>query len=210
MKKKFLFVFLVITDVVVILFSNRVYALSEIGVNYGYDKKIYGDDRQNKSISRNYAGHWAWYLFETSALEFNYMYNEDLTIEHLDVDNTYEIAAVGFENKVISNVYGIGLRQALSSKQAAIRPLISLGYAKEFVKYNQDVTYRIIASGDEVTIDFREIKTRSDSVFASFILQIRLTSRFSLQGSVKSLFPAFEFSKAKDNLKYSAGLTFYL
>jgi hypothetical protein len=44
-------------------------------------------------------------------------------------------------------------------------------------------------------------------MFGAFTLQLRLTERFSLKGSVKSLFPAFEFNKAKDNLKYLVGFS---
>jgi hypothetical protein len=33
-----------------------------------------------------------------------------------------------------------------------------------------------------------------------------MTERLSLKGSIKTLLPAFNFDKAKDNLKYSVGM----
>ena len=105
----------------------------------------------------------------------------------------------------LTNVFGIGLKQMLAGRSSRITPIISAGYAREFVTSAGDVTFENTTTKVATKANLNESKQRYNSVFGAFILQVKLTERFSLKGSVKTLFPAFDFDKAKDNLKYQVG-----
>ena len=47
-------------------------------------------------------------------------------------------------------------------------------------------------------------------IFGSFVLKIGISQRLSIKGSVYTVFPAFDFNKAKDDLKYTLGLSCYI
>ena len=106
-----------------------------------------------------------------------------------------------------SAVYGIGIKQMFAPRSARLIPGISVGYAKQFVEYESDVTIEDTGSKNRLKINNGTKNQRIDSVFGTFSLQLRMTERLSLKGSVKTLFPAFELKKARDNVKYSVGFT---
>lgn len=186
---------------------QQAWALMELSANFGYDKKVYGSEKQNSHVRRSYSTSLAYYLFARTALEFNYYHSRETTTEktNLRVQGT-TVDLVGLQNRVDTNVYGIGVRQALAGRHALVRPFLSLGYAKQFM---QDVTdYNFEASnGETATLNSGVTKRRQDSVFATFTLQLRVTQTLALNASVRTLFPAFEFSEAADDLRYSAGFT---
>lgn len=191
-----------------LLLSPSAEALMELAGNFGYDKKVYGSERQNSLVRRSYSASLAVYLFSRTALELNYYMSRETTTEktNLNVQGT-TVNLVGLQNRVDSHVYGIGIRQALNGREAFIRPFISLGYAKQFV---QDVTeYNFVeqTAGGSVNLNGGVTKRREDSVFGTLTLQFRLTQLLALNASVKTLFPAFEFNRAADDLRYMAGFT---
>ena len=181
--------------------------VNEIGFDFGYDIQKYGSTRQNSIVSRSYSGGISSYVFSTTAIDLNFSSSTDTTTEN----NRYNVATgydiVGQQNRVKTTVYGLGIKQALASKTSALVPLISVGYARQFVDYTTDITIENTTTKARSIASSGTTKERTDSVFASFVLQLKLTDQFSLKGSVKTIFPAFEFNKAKDDLKYLAGFS---
>ena len=193
--------------IVLLILPLKAIAAFEFDFDFGYDKQIYGASRQNSVVSRNYSVGISSYLFDLTALDLNVSKNEDVTSQNdrYTVSTINNIDVVGQTNNVQTNVFGIGLKQMLAGRGARITPIISAGYAREFVTSSGDITIEDSVTLARTSILSAETKQRYNSVFGSFILQIKLTESFSLKGSVKTLFPAFDFSKARDNLKYLVG-----
>jgi hypothetical protein len=193
-----------------LLLSSNSYALTEIGGNFAYEKQVYGATKQNSIVSRTYAANIALYFLEYTALELNFSNNEEITTETNEIAYAGStISVVGIQNRVEYQVYGVGLKQAFAGRKAFIIPSISLGYAKQFIRDNTDITFRDTATGLDTIVSGDLSKRRVDSAFATFALKISLTSTLFLQGSVKTVFPAKSFDKAKDNLKYLVGFSWY-
>ncbi len=192
-----------------LLCSFSAYAIFyEVDGEFGYSKKVYGADRQNSLTDRSYSSSIAAYLFEATAFELNFYSGEEINTVNDEFQLSNGISTTGSQVKVNTDVFGAGLRQSFAPRNAAIRPLLSLGYAKQFVKSKSSITYKLDSTGETILVEDPVVKNRYDSVFASFMLQIRLTQFISVKGSVRTVFPAFVFNKAKDNINYMAGLTF--
>lgn len=177
----------------------------ELDFDFGYDRQIYGLNRQNSVVSRNYTIGFSSYLFDLTALDLNVSNTQDITTQNdrYTVVSNYDV--ISQQSRVRTNVYGIGLKQMLAGRGARIVPVISAGYAREFQTSGGDITVENTATKAQSVYAQVESKQRYNSVFGSFSLQIKLTERFSLKGSVRTLFPAFQFNQAKDNLKYLVG-----
>tara|TARA_R110002072_G_scaffold64203_1_gene159045 strand:+ start:18858 stop:19478 length:621 start_codon:yes stop_codon:yes gene_type:complete len=186
------------------------HALVELSGDFGYRKQVYGSQKQNDITDRSYGASIAVYLFDYTAVEFNYNQNETINDEHstYSIDGTYDV--VGSYNRVMNYSYGIGIRQAFASRKALIRPSISLGYARQFTRDTTSLTILNTTSGSSFEISDDPTKLRSDSVFGTFSLELRLTKRLALRGSVNTIFPAFQTDKARDNIKYMMGFSWYL
>ena len=86
--------------------------------------------------------------------------------------------------------------------------MLSLGYAKQFT--DMERMYTIDDAGTRFLLKVDNSKLRSDNIFATFSLKLRLTKRLSLAGSVNTVFRAFEFNEAKDYLKYRLGFSWFI
>lgn len=181
--------------------------VNEVSFDFGYDRQIYGLQRQNSSITRSYAGGLSTYIFDYTAIDLNASRSQDVTTENDRYTVASGVDIVGQQNRVTSFVYGVGLKQMFAPRTARLIPGISMGYAKQFVHYNSDFTVENTATSARTIITSGVTKQRIDSVFGTFSIQLRMTERLSLKGAVKTLFPAFEFDKARDNVKYSVGFS---
>ncbi|MBC7537822.1 MAG: hypothetical protein H7281_03315 [Bacteriovorax sp.] len=195
---KFLFIIMLILPL-------KAFAVFEFDFDFGYDKQIYGAQRQNSVVSRNYSVGISSYLFDLTALDLNVSNTRDTTSQNDRYTVATAVDVISQQNRVQTNVFGLGLKQMLAGRGARITPIISAGYAREFVTSSGDITVENTTTLAQSKFYLKESKQRYNSVFGSFILQIKLTERFSLKGSVKTLFPAFEFNKARDNIKYLVG-----
>ncbi len=197
----------VLSILATILFSSDAFALFELSGEFGYKNQAYGSSRENDITERTYSGSLAMYLFETTALELNYSFSTSITDEHNTIAVTgTDVNIIGMVNTVESEVFGVGVRQLLASRKSMIRPLVSVGYAKQFVVDFTDITIQDSA-GQVTELRTGQSRSKSDSVFASFSLELRLIKHMALRGSVQTVFPAFEFDKMKDYQKYTAGFT---
>ncbi len=193
-----------------LLLGIKSFAFSELTAEFGYGRHVYGTHDQNTELSRTYSGSLAQYFFETTALEFNYSYDSEVTTEN----DTVSISGTGYsivsmQNTVNTTVYGIGLKQALAGRKAFIRPVFSFGYAKQFLESWTDYTFQNDTTKSRFTTKQGPYKGRSDSAFAAFSLQLKMTETFSLEGTIKTVFPAFKTGLAKNNIKYTAGFTWF-
>lgn len=180
----------------------------EFDFNFGYDKQIYGTNRDSSIVSRTYSGGLSTYLFDLTAIDINVSRTLEINSQNDRYAVTgYTVDVVGDRSKITTDVYGIGLKQMLAGRNAFIVPVISVGYAKQFVEYNREVTFENTLNQTRFTGNYGTTKQRVDSMFGAFILQFKMTDRLSLKGSVKTLIPAFDFNKAKDNLKYLVGFS---
>ena len=201
---------IVISTLFIFLFSTKLLALVELGGSFGYDKTIFGVDRTNSEIKRTYSGMIAFYLWDRVALEFNYSESEDLIKQKFSPDLDEDYSMISLNNTIDTQVFGAGLRFSLTNKKSRIVPMFSLGYAKQLVKNSTDYTFYITDSDSTAEVSYRADTQKYNSVFGSFILQLRLTQRFMLKASIKTFFPAFEFDKARDSVNYLVGFTWYL
>jgi hypothetical protein len=177
----------------------------EFDFDFGYDRQIYGSNRQNSVVSRNYSVGFSSYLFDLTAIDLNFSSTQDTTAQNDRYGVATGLDVVAQNNIVKTNVYGIGIKQMLLGRGSRLIPVVSVGYAREFVTSSGDITTEITSTGQRSNFMLAESRQRYNSVFGSFSLQLKLTERFSLKGSVRTLFPAFEFNKARDNIKYLAG-----
>ncbi len=179
----------------------------ELDFDFGYDRQNYGVNRQNSVVSRNYSYGFSLYLFDLTAIDLNVSNTSDITTQNDRYTVATGVDVIAQQNRVQTDVYGVSLKQMLTGRGSRIVPTISLGYAREFVTSSGDITVENTITKAQTVFNLTESKQRYNSVFGSFALQIKLTERFSLKASVRTLFPAFELNKAKDNLKYLAGFS---
>ncbi len=193
-----------------LLITDASWAMVEINGDYGLSRQVYGTDRNNDIEAKTIGGAVALYLFDRTAIELNYSQTETITTERsvLSIDENYDLT--GQVNKVLVYSYGVGIRQAFASRKARFKPSLSLGYARQFIRNSTEASFRNNLSGAEFKARKPVSKLRDDSVFGSFSLEMRITKRISLRGSVRTTFRAFDFDRAKDNVKYTVGFSWYL
>ncbi len=182
--------------------------VNEIAFDFGYDRTIYGKDRQNSNVNRTYSGGLSTYIFDYTAIDLNASKSSDVTTErerYTITGTSFDV--IGQQNRVSTTVFGIGLKQSFAPRNARLIPSLALGYARQFVDYQSDITIENTSSKVQSIISGGETKQRIDSVFGTFALQLRLTERMSLKGSVKTLIPAIKLDKVRDNIKYAFGFS---
>ena len=191
--------------------SQATYAAQELRFDFSYNQSIYGSERQNKLTTRTYAVGWNFFLSQLTALEINFTHSDNIARENNNIRiGSSDFSVTASQNKVERRVYGLGLRQFFAHRRALIRPSLSLGYAKQFVQDRTD--YTILDDSDDSTFALEGPSTqrRDDSVFASLALELRLSQTIALTGSVHTVFKAFEFNRAGDNLRYALGLRWFI
>lgn len=201
----------VILIILIILIApfKKVNAYTEVGGSFGYDREIYGSQRENKLTTRSYGGTLAIYFLQATALEFNYTESVRQTKEHTtySIEDVANVSVIGNNSNMETKIYGIGLRQAFADRGARFRPMISLGYAKQFVESSGDTYYRLESTKQVIRVYQTKTKTRIDSVFGAFQLGIAIYGGLSLNTSIRTYIKAFEFNRAQDNLKFMVGLS---
>jgi hypothetical protein len=183
-------------------------AITELSGSFGYQKNVFGENKKSNIVTRSYSGSVAFYFWTRTAIEFNFFHNrEDTTNKSSIPVSGTDIEVREIQNQVTTNVYGIGLRQSLAPRNAIIRPLISLGYAKQYISDVTEYTFFDTGTSEQFKFNDGQTESKDDSIFATFSLELQITRGISLKGSVRSVFRAFEFDRASENLKYTAGFT---
>ncbi len=179
----------------------------EFDFDFGYDKQIYGSSRQNSIVSRTYSAGLSSYLFNLTAIDFTASRTYDVNTQNDRFTVATGIDLVSDQSSVKTDVYGIGIKQMFAGRNSFVVPILSIGYAKEIIESSRDVTLENTSTVVRTVTNLGVTKQRVNSMFGSFVLQFKMTDRLSLKASVKTLIPAFEYNKAKDNLKYLVGFS---
>lgn len=172
----------------------------DFSANYWYSEQLSGVEDENKIISQTIGVNWAWYIWSTTAIELNYsqnIYEDDFNTDLTDGADTIN----RIYKRTTTRVYGIGIRQALAGRKATVIPSIFIGTATQKILEQQ--TYVINNSVSKLEPD--EIEQNSGQI--SVALRIRITELMGLRFSARSVFPDFDTSKIRNNVTYSAGLS---
>lgn len=192
----------------ILTLTQSAYSAIELDFNFGYDKSVFGENRQNKSTERSYGGSVAFYFLSMTAIEFNYEEAEKETVINYDTtDITSGFVIEDESSNLLTKTYGVGIRQALAGKNAFIQPMISVGWARQAFESSSTATLVDKDTSARGTYKSKVSTFEYDSVFGAFALKFKLTKTFSIKGSVKTAFKAFKWDQARDQLSYSAGLT---
>lgn len=181
----------------------------ELGGKFAYKKQNFGEDLKDNMVTSTYSGNIALYFWDYTALEFNFSSTRETTTTYGEIKTDFGYTVTGTQSVFKSQVYGVGLRQSFANRKAFFIPSLSLGYAKQFTRSTRDITFKNDTSGDIIVTSGALSKRRIDSMFATFSLKFRLTKLLSLNSSVNTLLEAGEWNKAKDNLKYMVGFSWY-
>jgi len=170
---------------------------------------VYGEDRENLQVGRNGSLDISYYLSRYTAIEIGYGKGKVETFIDSSIDGSVDGVAVVKQYTLLEEEnYRIAIKQALASPDSWVKPFLSLGYANQ--KLMNQTQYDLKSGDTIVTIPGNPEKSENDSVFGSFSLSFGVSRAFSLTASVQTIFPAFEWDKAKDSLKYFAGVSFLL
>jgi hypothetical protein len=192
------------------LLSTQAMAYIDLSLNYSYGKVIAGENETYQSISQTYSGVWAWYIWEYTALEFNYSSTQDEITDTsgAEVDLGTDVMHIDETiNLVNTTVQGIGIRQALAPRKARILPALSIGYAKQISKGTTKYKYTINDDDVAKEIELDGDKVEQDSTFVALSIRFKFTDLFGITLAGRSVFPSSDSSKAGNNIRYSAGIS---
>jgi hypothetical protein len=196
-----------IVTLLLIFTSFSAQALVELDTQFGYNRSVFGSNKESKDVSRTYSASMAFYFLSLTAIEFNYHTSEDETVINYDLTGLTGTYLKSQYQNVSGDRYGVGIRQAFAGQKSFLVPTLSIGWARQ--KKTSYTNYEIIDTTSDTTYNIKGEKSRNeyDSVFGSFALKIRLTRFLAIKGSITTYFQAFEWNEAKDQLSYMAGLT---
>jgi len=195
--------------------SANAYSYVDLNVNYSFSKrKVEGievdtsvDPGEAITTTTGINAVWAWYLWEYTALEFNYSeYVERLEDDRRKATDDANIAIKNIDSSFTTTVRGVGIRQSFAGRKSRIVPSISIGYAE--LTTSGLSTYTLVdASGNEATGSLLKDKEVSSSSYASFMLRIKLTQLMGISFMAKTVMPEFNQDEADKNITYSAGFS---
>lgn len=193
---------------VISLITSLSFGMTELDLDFTYNKNILGSNRESYDRTRTYAGSVTFYFLTYTGIEFNISHTENEIFGKYD--NSGVSSGLVIQNE-ITNIetrsYGIGIRQAFAGRKSFMQPLLSLGWSYQEYTLNSSTVVTDLDTSTDYLIESQEDKTKYSAMFAAFALKFRLTQFISLKGSVKTVFRAFEFEEARDQLSYNAGIS---
>jgi hypothetical protein len=209
--KKILFLFLAL------IFSSSAFSYVDLNLSYTYSiSKVDGvetdlnpDPGAARTTTVGYVLNWAWFMWEYTALELNYSQTTQTLLDDREVNiedaegNPFTI--IEQENTVITQVSGVGIRQAFAGRKSRIVPTLAIGYAK----YTTSGTkrYKFDSNGTKFEFEEEQDKEIFSSSYASFSLRFKISQLMGLTVAAKTVMPDFDTSAAENNMTYSAGLS---
>lgn len=158
------------------------------------------------TTNSGYTLNWAWFIWEYTALELNYSsFNETLVDDRPIVDSVNNITRVKSTSTVLTEISGVGIRQAFASRKSAIIPTLSIGYAQFTTSSTSKTLFNV--SGTEIELEDEQEAEVFASSYASFSLRFRVTQLMGLTLAAKAVMPDFETEEAMNNVTYSAGFS---
>lgn len=159
-----------------------------------------------QTISNGYTLNWAWYIWEYTALELNYASTTEQLIDDREaVSSDGSLTIKKIDSTVITQVNGVGIRQAFASRKATIIPSIAIGYAQYTT--SGATKYTVDDNGTEEEIEVEKDKEVFSSSYAAFSLRFRFTELMGLTLGAKTIMPDFDTDQASNNVTYSAGFS---
>lgn len=202
-----------------ILFISQIqsaYSYVDLSLSYTYsNRRIDGietdtvteeDAGEAVTTSTGISATWAWYIWEYTALEFNYSSSNETLTDTRQATDSSGLTIKQIESVVKTEVSGVGLRQSFASRKARIIPSLSLGYAQ--LTTEGTTTYTLQDGTDpEEEITIENDKEVSNSGYVAFQIRFRLTELMGLTLAARSVMPDFDTELAENNLTYSAGFS---
>ncbi len=201
----------------IFIFSSNAFSYVDLNLSYSYSiRKVDGietdanpDPGSAKATTEGYTLNLAWYMWEYTALELNYSKSTQRLLDDREVSTTDgdgdPFTIKEQDNTVITQVSGVGIRQAFASRKARVIPSISIGYAKYVTSGN--TKYKLDFDGTEFDYEEEQDKVESSSSYAAFSLRFRITQLMGLTIAAKTIMPDFDTEEADNNITYSAGLS---
>ena len=202
---------------IICLFSlSNLYAYVDLSINYTFTKrKIDGvesttdpdlDPGQAVTTTTGISATWAWYIWEYTALEFNYSKSDERLEDDRQATDSSGLKIKSIESLVKTEVSGVGLRQSFASRKARIIPSLSVGYAQ--LTTEGTTTYTIQDGTDpEEDVTIENDKETFNSGYVSLGLRFRLTKLMGLSLTARAVMPDFDTDQAENNLTYSTGFS---
>lgn len=182
---------------------NLGYSFSVRQVN-GIETDVNPDPGSAQTKSTGYTANWAWFIWEYTALEFNFSHTTERLVDDRQVtDGSITIEKV--DSTVITQVQGVGIRQSFASRKARIIPSLSIGYA-QFSTSGKSV-YTLNNGTTTADLEIQQDQEVFSSSYASVSFRFRFTDLMGLTIMAKTVMPDFETEQAENNVTYSAGLS---
>ncbi len=208
LRKSFLFI--------LIFISNSIHAYVDLDLSYTFserrinsDTTSENDDEAVRTTTKGYTFNWAWYLWEYTAIEFNYSHTTQKLLDTREGSTTDSdgdtLTIKEQETTVITEVSGVGIRQAFAHRKARIIPALSVGYARYVTSGNTNYTFEL--SGVELPYKVEDEVEVFNSGYAAFSIRFKITEFIGLSLSAKTIAPNFDTSLASQNVTYSAGFS---
>ncbi|MAZ47264.1 MAG: hypothetical protein CME65_01795 [Halobacteriovoraceae bacterium] len=199
----FILLFLMPTAVSGYVDLNLGYSFSVRQIN-GVETESNPEPGSAQTRSTGYSANIAWFVWEYTALEFNFSHTtENLIDDRAVTDGSITILKV--DSTVITQVQGFGIRQAFASRKSRIIPSLSIGYAQ--FTTSGDTVYTLNDGSSEADLTIQQDQEVFSSSYASFSLRFRLTQLMGFTVAAKTVMPDFEVDQAEDNITYTAGLS---
>ena len=204
--------------IVFILFmTSHAYSYVDFNLGYTYSiKKIDGvatdenpDPGSAQTTSDGYQVNCAWYMWEYTALELNYSSTTQRLLDDREVTTTDAdgdpLTIKKQDSTVITQVSGIGIRQAFANRKASIIPSLAIGYAQYTT--SGSTKYTIDFNGTLGSFENIQDKEVFSSSYVTFTLRFRITQLIGLTLAAKTVMPEFKTKEASNNMTYSAGFS---
>lgn len=193
-----------------LIVSNHVFSYVDLGVNYSYNQQIIDADKnlsgEAVSVTKTISAYWSWYIWEYTALEFSYSRSDNNMTDNRPIqDDSASFVIKEVENKVTTEVQGIGLRQSFANRKARFIPSLGLGYARVVERGITHYTVNTGGADQRLTQENEEEVYSSSYMTVSF--RIRLTELMGITVGAKTVVPEFDLSDAEKNLTYNAGFS---
>lgn len=200
-----------------LIFSTSAFSYVDLNLSYtlsmrkvdGVETELNPEPGAAKTTTVGYIVNWAWFIWEYTALELNYSSTNQTLIDNREVSTTdgdgNPLIIKEQESVVITEVSGVGIRQAFASRKSRIIPTLAIGYAQ----YTTSGTtgYTLEFDGNDYSIENEQDKEVFSSSYASFSLRFRVTQLMGLTLAAKAVMPDFDTSQAANNVTYSAGFS---
>ncbi|MCB9063153.1 MAG: hypothetical protein H6622_16635, partial [Halobacteriovoraceae bacterium] len=181
--KNLVFIFL-------LLCTSKLFAVTEISFDYGYDRFVYGSSDQSYITTKTYHSSIAWYFWGLTAIELDFSMNDEVGREKNSIetsDSNYKLT--GIHSDVQKQNYSVGLRQAFASNGSFLIPTISLGYGRQLAKSKTKIIFTNQTDYSEIEYEEPTDSESSETFYGTFALKIALRQTLYLKFSVSTIIP---------------------